>query len=59
MLPALAAIGLFLIYPAIQTIIYSFANADSTAWVGFDNYTDLLDARRASRTRCSTRCCGS
>ena len=42
LLPALAAIGLFLIYPAIQTIVYSFANRDSTAWVGFENYTDLL-----------------
>ncbi len=42
LLPALAAIGLFLIYPAIQTIVYSFANRDSTAWVGLDNYTELL-----------------
>ncbi|HEY6747384.1 MAG TPA: sugar ABC transporter permease [Mycobacteriales bacterium] len=42
LLPALAAIGLFLIYPAIQTIVYSFANRDSTAFVGFDNYTELL-----------------
>ncbi len=42
LLPALAGIGLFLIYPAIQTIVYSFANRDSTAWVGLDNYTDLL-----------------
>lgn len=40
--PATAAIGLFLIYPAIRTIILSFANAQSTAWVGFDNYTALL-----------------
>jgi alpha-glucoside transport system permease protein len=42
LLPALAAIGLFLIYPAIQTIVYSFANRTSTAFVGFDNYADLL-----------------
>lgn len=41
-LPALAAIGLFLIYPAIQTIVYSFANPTSTKWVGLKNYTDLL-----------------
>jgi alpha-glucoside transport system permease protein len=41
-LPALAAIGLYLIYPAYQTIVYSFANQDSTAWVGLDNYADLL-----------------
>jgi alpha-glucoside transport system permease protein len=43
--PALAAIGLFLIYPAVRTIILSFANAQSTAWVGLENYTDLLGSR--------------
>jgi alpha-glucoside transport system permease protein len=42
LLPAVAAIGLFLIYPAIQTIVYSFADRDSVSWVGFSNYTDLL-----------------
>jgi alpha-glucoside transport system permease protein len=41
-LPAVAAIGLFLVYPAVQTIVYSFANATSTSWVGLSNYTDLL-----------------
>jgi alpha-glucoside transport system permease protein len=44
-LPALAAIGLFLIYPAVQTIIYSFANQTSSRWVGLENYTDLLGER--------------
>jgi alpha-glucoside transport system permease protein len=44
-LPAVAAIGLFLIYPAVQTIVYSFANQTSTRWVGLDNYTDLLSQR--------------
>jgi alpha-glucoside transport system permease protein len=44
-LPALAAIGLFLIYPAIQTIVYSFANPTSTKWVGFKNYTELLSQK--------------
>ena len=43
--PAIAAIGLFLIYPAVRTIILSFANATSTAWVGLENYTDLLSSR--------------
>ena len=42
---AVAAIGLFLIYPAIRTFILSFANATSTAWVGLENYTDLLTSR--------------
>src|SRR5919112_6860021 len=43
--PALAAIGLFLIYPAVRTIVLSFANSTSTAWVGLENYTDLLGSR--------------
>jgi len=42
--PAVAAIGLFLVYPAIRTFILSFANAQSTAWVGTENYTDLLSS---------------
>jgi alpha-glucoside transport system permease protein len=45
LLPAVAAIGVFLIYPAVQTVIYSFANATSTNWVGLENYTDLLTER--------------
>ena len=44
-LPAYLAIGLFLVYPAIRTIIVSFANARSTEWVGFENYTALLGQR--------------
>ena len=43
-LPALAAIGLYLVYPAYQTIVFSFANQDSTAWVGLKNYGDLLSS---------------
>jgi len=41
-LPAVGVLGVFLLYPAVQTIVYSFANKDSTAWVGFDNYSNLL-----------------
>jgi alpha-glucoside transport system permease protein len=43
-LPALAAIGLYLVYPAYQTVVFSFANDDSTAWVGLKNYRDLLSS---------------
>jgi alpha-glucoside transport system permease protein len=43
-LPALAAIGLYLVYPAYQTIVFSFANQDSTAWVGLENYRNLLSS---------------
>ncbi|MBK6885857.1 MAG: sugar ABC transporter permease [Tetrasphaera sp.] len=40
--PAILAIAVYLIYPAIVTIQYSFANATSTAYVGFKNYKDIL-----------------
>ena len=40
--PAILAIAVYLIYPAIVTVQYSFANEDSTAYVGVENYTDLL-----------------
>jgi alpha-glucoside transport system permease protein len=43
LLPAVAAIGLMLIYPTIQTINYSFANSDSTEYVGFQNYKDIFN----------------
>ena len=43
--PAVLAIGVFLIYPAVRTIVFSFANRTSTAWVGTRNYTDLLGER--------------
>jgi alpha-glucoside transport system permease protein len=43
--PAIVAIGVFLIYPAVRTIVFSFANNTSTAWVGLENYTDLLGSR--------------
>jgi alpha-glucoside transport system permease protein len=42
LLPAFALLASFLIFPTFQTIVYSFANEDSTAWVGFDNYTNVL-----------------
>lgn len=44
-LPAYAALVFYLVYPAVQTVVFSFANAQSTAWVGFDNYTRLLQSR--------------
>ena len=52
--PAVAAIGLFLVYPAIRTFILSFANAQSTAWVGFENYTDLLGSEAFRQTLYNT-----
>jgi alpha-glucoside transport system permease protein len=53
-LPAFAAISLYLIYPAVQTIIYSFANADSTKFVGFQNYSKLLGSHGFQQTLVNT-----
>ncbi|WP_307816568.1 carbohydrate ABC transporter permease [Nocardioides limicola] len=44
-LPAYAAITMFLVYPAIQTVIYSFKTRvgfPAESWTGLDNYRDLL-----------------
>jgi alpha-glucoside transport system permease protein len=40
--PALLLIGVFLIYPLVRTLIYSFYNATGDTWVGFENYSKLL-----------------
>jgi alpha-glucoside transport system permease protein len=40
--PAVLLIGFFLIYPAVRTVVFSFANKDSTKFIGTKNYTDLL-----------------
>jgi alpha-glucoside transport system permease protein len=40
--PAVFLIGFFLVYPAVRTIVFSFANKDSTKFIGIKNYTDLL-----------------
>lgn len=42
LLPAYGLIALFIVYPTIQTVVNSFANDDSTAWVGLANYQDVL-----------------
>lgn len=42
LLPGFSLIGLMLLYPTLQTIHYSFANASSTAYVGLQNYRDLF-----------------
>jgi len=40
--PAIALVALFLVFPAFQTILYSFTNSDNTAYIGLDNYTTVL-----------------
>jgi alpha-glucoside transport system permease protein len=43
-LPAYLAITIYLLYPAIQSVINSFQDRASEEWVGFANYTDLLSS---------------
>ncbi|MPQ97416.1 ABC transporter permease subunit [Modestobacter sp. I12A-02628] len=52
--PALAAIGVYLIYPTVQTIIFSFANASSTQFIGLSNYSDLLASSAFQTTLVNT-----
>lgn len=40
--PVLLLIGGMLIYPTIQTVMFAFMNADSTEWVGFENFQKLF-----------------
>ncbi len=53
-LPAVAMICLYVLYPGIQTIEYSFANADSTAFVGGQNYSKLLTSSGFQQTILTT-----
>jgi alpha-glucoside transport system permease protein len=54
LLPAFAAIGLYLIYPTVVTFQYSFANNRSTEYVGFENYTNLLKSPQFQNTLFNT-----
>ena len=40
--PALVMLAFGLLYPAIVTMVQSFQNADSTAFVGLENYATLF-----------------
>lgn len=42
LLPGFGLVALMLIYPTFQTINYSFANKDSTAYVGLQNYRTIF-----------------
>jgi alpha-glucoside transport system permease protein len=54
LLPAFAAISLYLIYPTIVTIQYSFANNRSTEYVGLQNYVNLLKSPQFQSTLFNT-----
>ena len=53
-LPAVGMICLYVLYPGIQTIVYSFANAESTKFVGLENYTKLLSSAGFRQTILTT-----
>jgi alpha-glucoside transport system permease protein len=53
-LPALAVIALYLVYPAVQTVIYSFANGQSTKFIGLKNFTFLLKSSNFRDTLLNT-----
>ncbi len=53
-LPAYAAITIYLLYPAVQTFINSFKDQASTNWVGLDNYTRLLQSSGFQQTLFNT-----
>jgi alpha-glucoside transport system permease protein len=40
--PAVLLLGIYLIYPAINTTILSFKGRNSLEWVGFRNFTDIF-----------------
>jgi alpha-glucoside transport system permease protein len=42
LLPGMSLIALMLLYPTIQTINYAFANQDSTAYVGVENFREIF-----------------
>jgi alpha-glucoside transport system permease protein len=52
--PAVAMICLYVLYPGLQTIQYSFANAQSTQYVGLENYQKLLGSSGFQQTILTT-----
>lgn len=40
--PAMVIVGLALLFPAVSTVVLSFFDAESTTFVGLDNYTATL-----------------
>ena len=45
--PALAILGVYLVYPTVDTVRRSFLDARSENWVGLDNYRFIIDNPQA------------
>ena len=56
--PAIAAIAVFLIFPAVQTVQGSFYNADLSKPVGFQNYVNLFTKDPDFKSTLVNTCCG-
>jgi alpha-glucoside transport system permease protein len=52
--PALVMVAFGLVYPAVVTLIQSFQNADSTQYVGLDNYATLFQVQEYQRVLINT-----
>jgi alpha-glucoside transport system permease protein len=52
--PALVMLAFGLLYPAIVTMVQSFQNADSTAFVGLENYATLFREQEYQRVLVNT-----
>jgi alpha-glucoside transport system permease protein len=53
-LPAFLAITVYLVYPAILTVINSFKDRFSREYIGFENYSDLLGSSQFRDTLFNT-----
>jgi alpha-glucoside transport system permease protein len=53
-LPAFLAVAVYLVYPAIATLINSFQDATSSSFVGIDNYKALLSSHEFQQTLINT-----
>jgi len=49
-LPAFLAIGVFLVYPAVTTVYASLLNADSSEFVGLQNFINLFSSEQFLQT---------
>ena len=60
LLPALVLLGIFVLYPIVAVVYYSFTDYDIVTppvWVGLDNYAKLIDdddVLEGARIRSST-----
>lgn len=53
-LPAYVAVSVYLLYPAVLTVINSFKDRRSNKWVGTQNFTRLLDSTGFRQTLLNT-----